>query len=55
MLWEGDVAAGDSGFPVAQRNNVQKQDTTLLSEALDPGLEKDEHQGGLGRTWTRTC
>ena len=29
MLWEGDVAAGDSGSPVAQRNTVQKRDTTL--------------------------
>ena len=28
---------------------------TLVGEDLDPGLGKDGHQGGPGRTWTRTC
>ena len=44
------------GFPRTwQGNTVQKRDATLPGEGLDPGLGKDGHQGGPGRTWTRTC
>ena len=38
-----------------RENTVQQWDATLPDEDLEPGLGKDGHQGGLGRTWTRTC
>ncbi len=40
---------------VLAQDAVQKRDATLPGEGLDPGLGKDGHQGGPGRTWTRTC
>ena len=49
MFWEGDIAAGDSGSFV-RGNTVQKRDATLPGEDLDPGLGKDRHRGGPGRT-----
>ncbi len=49
-------AARRFGFPRTwQGNTVQKRDATLPGKGLDPGLGKDGHQGGPGRTWTRTC
>ena len=44
------------GFPVrAGKTPSSNGDATLPGEGLDPGLGKDGHQGGPGRTWTRTC
>ena len=44
------------GVSLRVRGNPNRRtQRPLPGEDLDPGLGKDGHQGGLGRTWTRTC
>ena len=55
----GPVANTDTKlliYGLFQKGRVLAQDgmPRLQSEDLDPGLGKDRHQEGLGRTWTRT-
>ena len=56
----GPVANTDTKlliYGLFQKGRVLAQDgmPCFRAKDLDPGLRNDGHEGGPGRTWTRTC